>query len=311
MEAAEKLKISAQNLNSMLTSSLESISATRKRTRKLKAVSILRKKRKKKETKIEIPSIFKKSVSKIKNKVTSGTGNLFGNILGFVSLMLLGVAITNIEEIQEKLDKAKEKLMEGIQPVIDFGKFLFNGAKGFIDLFGGQSERDKELEEIEKGNVELKNSKNKLNKLNKDYEKLEKDYENVASGKYGKGEGFSVNTEGTLSDGSTFVYDKDADKPYAVTEPNGSVKRYSFEDFVNKYRGSDLSNIYSQDVDISQNNLQLNNLNKNDGFTFDSSMIGMSDKNNFLYDFDEDMFNFDDKKIVYLQKYFVDKGNKG
>ena len=60
MEAAEKLKISAQNLNSVLTTSMERISATKKRTKKLKAVSILRKKRKKKEMKIEIPSIFKK-----------------------------------------------------------------------------------------------------------------------------------------------------------------------------------------------------------------------------------------------------------
>ena len=97
MEAAEKLKISAENLNSMLTTSLQRISETRKRTKKLRAVSILRKRRKKKEAKIEVPSVFKKSVSKIKNKVSGGAGNLFGNILGFVSLLLLGVAITNIE----------------------------------------------------------------------------------------------------------------------------------------------------------------------------------------------------------------------
>ena len=89
MEAAEKLKISAENLNSMLATSLQKISDTRKRTKKLKAVSILRRRRKKKESKIEVPSVFKKSVSKIKNKVAGGTGNLFGNILGFVSLLLL------------------------------------------------------------------------------------------------------------------------------------------------------------------------------------------------------------------------------
>ena len=43
--------------------------------------------------------------------------------------MLLGVAITNIEEIQEKIDEAKEKLMEGIEPVINFGKLLYTSAK--------------------------------------------------------------------------------------------------------------------------------------------------------------------------------------
>ena len=56
MEAAERLKISAENLNSMLTTSLQKISDTRKRTRKLKAVSILRKRKKKQETKLEVPS---------------------------------------------------------------------------------------------------------------------------------------------------------------------------------------------------------------------------------------------------------------
>ena len=54
MKAAEDLRISAENINNMLNNSLQKISATRKRTRKLKAVSILRKKREKKETKIEV-----------------------------------------------------------------------------------------------------------------------------------------------------------------------------------------------------------------------------------------------------------------
>ena len=67
MEAAEKLKLTAENLNSMLSTSLRKISDTRKRTKKLKAVSILRARRKKKETKLEIPSEFKK-YTKTKNR---------------------------------------------------------------------------------------------------------------------------------------------------------------------------------------------------------------------------------------------------
>ena len=66
MEAAERLKISVENLNSMLTTSLQKISDKKKRTRKLKAVSTLRKRRKKKEMKLEVPSMFKKSVKAIK-----------------------------------------------------------------------------------------------------------------------------------------------------------------------------------------------------------------------------------------------------
>ena len=306
MEAAEKLKISAQNLNSVLTTSMERISATRKRTRKLKAVSILRKKRKKKEMKIEIPSMFKKSVSKIKNKVVSGTGNLFANILGFVSLMLLGVAITNIEEIQEKIDKAKEKLMEDIQPIINFGKLLYDSAKGFIDLFNG-NDRDKEYEEILDANKKLEEGGKDLKKVEEDYKELIATYKKVQSGEYGESEGYSLKTEGTLNDDSTFVYDKDnEEKPYIVTDPSGNVKKYSLQEFMNKYGSSQLENIFNKDLDLSLNNNEsIFDFDTN----FDSNMITFDKDLSFLTDFNEDMF-IDTKKIVYLQKYFVDKGDK-
>ena len=305
MEAAEKLKISAQNLNSVLTTSMERISATRKRTRKLKAVSILRKKRKKKEMKIEIPSMFKKSVSKIKNKVVSGTGNLFANILGFVSLMLLGVAITNIEEIQEKIDKAKEKLMEDIQPVINFGKLLYDSAKGFIDLFNG-NDRDKEYEEILDANKKLEEGGKDLKKLEDDFKELASLYKKVETGEYGESEGYSLKTEGTLNDGSTFVFKEDKEKPYVVTDPKGNIKRYSLQEFMNKFGSSQLENIFNKDLDLSLNNSEsIFDFDTN----FDSSLISFDKDLSFLTDFNEDMF-IDTKKIVYLQKYFVDKGDK-
>ena len=109
MEAAERLKISAENLNSMLSASLKKISDTKKRTRKLKAVSVLRKRSKKEETKLEIPSVFKKSVKKIESKVSTVGSDLFGNILGFVSILVLGTVITNIDKIKEGLDEARKK----------------------------------------------------------------------------------------------------------------------------------------------------------------------------------------------------------
>tara|TARA_S200000501_G_scaffold140566_1_gene132873 strand:- start:1831 stop:2757 length:927 start_codon:yes stop_codon:yes gene_type:complete len=308
MEAAEKLKISAQNLNSVLTTSMEKISATKKRTRKLKAVSILKKKRKKKEMKIEIPSMFKKSVSKIKNKVVGGTGNLFANILGFVSLMLLGVAITNIEEIQEKIDEAKEKLMEGIEPVINFGKLLYTSAKGFVDLFNG-SDRDKEYEEILEANKKLEEGGKDLKKLEDDYKELISTYKKVESGEYSKNEGYSLRSEGTLNDGSTFVYKENKDKPYVVTDSKGNVKKYTIQEFVNKFGSNELENIYDRNIDLSStllnNDGSIYDFDKN----FDSSMIAFDKDISFLTDFNEDMF-IDTKKIVYLQKYFVDKGDK-
>ncbi len=308
MEAAEKLKISAQNLNSVLTTSMEKISATKKRTRKLKAVSILKKKRKKKEMKIEIPSMFKKSVSKIKNKVVGGTGDLFSNILGFVSLMLLGVAITNIEEIQEKIDEAKEKLMEGIEPVINFGKLLYTSAKGFVDLFNG-SDRDKEYEEILEANKKLEEGGKDLKKLEDDYKELIATYKKVESGDYSKNEGYSLRTEGTLNDGSTFEYKENKDKPYVVTDSKGNTKKYTIQEFVNKFGSKELENIYDRNIDLSSTLLNNDGSIYDFDTNFDSSMIAFDKDLSFLTDFDEDMFT-DTKKIVYLQKYFVDKGDK-
>ena len=308
MEAAEKLKISAQNLNSVLTTSMERISATKKRTRKLKAVSTLRKKRKKKEIKIEIPSIFKKSVSKIKNKVVGGTGNLFANILGFVSLMLLGVAITNIEEIQEKIDEAKEKLMEEIQPIINFGKLIYDGAKGFIDLFN-KSDRDKEYDEILEANKKLEEGGKNLKKVEEDYKKLGETYKKVESGDYAKNEGYGLRTEGTLSDGSTFEYKQNNDKPYVVTDSKGNTKNYTIQEFVNKFGSKELENIYDRNIDLSSSIINNDGSIYDFDTNFDSSMITFDKDLSFLTDFDEDMFT-DTKKIVYLQKYFVDKGDK-
>jgi len=265
-------------------------------------------KRKKKEMKIEIPSIFKKSVSKIKNKVVGGTGNLFGNILGFVSLMLLGVAITNIEEIQEKIDEAKEKLMEKIQPVINFGKLIYDSAKGFIDLFNGD-DRDKEYEEILEANKKLEEGEKGIKKLEDDYKGLIDLYKKVESGEYAGNEGYSLKTEGTLNDSSTFVFEQDKDKPYVVTDPKGNTKRYTLQEFMNKFGSSEIENIFDRDIDLSNTFLNNNESIYDFDTNFDSSMIAFDKDLSFLTNFDEDMF-IDTKKIVYLQKYFVDKGDK-
>ena len=215
MEAAEKLKISAENLNSMLATSLQKISDTRKRTKKLKAVSILRRRRKKKESKIEVPSVFKKSVSKIKNKVAGGTGNLFGNILGFVSLLLLGVAITNIEMIQEKLNDARKNLTKKLKPVINVAKVIFEGARSFISLFETK-DREKEYQQLLEDIQSLEKIKKDFSKIGKNSEELEKTYKDVESGKYAKKNNITLSREGSLSDGSTYTYDADK-KEYTVS----------------------------------------------------------------------------------------------
>ena len=314
MEAAEKLKISAENLNSMLTTSLQRISDTRKRTKKLKAVSILRRRRKKKESKIEVPSVFKKSVSKIKNKVAGGTGNLFGNILGFVSLLLLGVAITNIEMIQEKLNEARKNLTKKLEPVINVAKVIFEGARSFISLFE-TTDREKEYQQLLKDMQDLENLKKDFSKIGKSSEELENTYREVESGRYAKKNKLTLSREGSLSDGSTYTYDADK-KEYTVS--SGMFKKtLTFGEFFNKYSETDIQNIIKKDdsllnkgdfiiggfeTDMLSNNEVSSNTN------FNNNMIAYNGRNNdFLMDFDESLF-LDNPETYYIQEIYRDGG---
>ena len=313
MEAAEKLKISAENLNSMLTTSLQRISDTRKRTKKLKAVSILRRRRKKKESKIEVPSVFKKSVSKIKNKVAGGTGNLFGNILGFVSLLLLGVAITNIEMIQEKLNEARKNLTKKLEPVINVAKVIFEGARSFISLFE-TTDREKEYQQLLKDIKDLENLKKDFSKAGRSSEELEDTYREVESGRYARKNELTLAREGSLSDGSTYTYDADK-KEYTVS--SGMFKKtLTFGEFFNKYAETDIQNILKKDnsllkkgdfiiggfeTDMLSNNEVSSNTN------FNKNMISFNGRDNTsLINFDESLF-LDNPETYYIQEIYRDK----
>ena len=249
MEAAERLKISAENLNSMLTTSLQKISDTRKRTRKLKAVSILRKRKKKQETKLEVPSVFKKSVRRIQTKVSNVGGDLFGNILGFVSLLVLGTVITNIDKIQEGIQEAKKKLKKQLEPVVENVKAIFEGIQNFIGVFEGE-DREKEYSDLLKTTEDLRKVEEKFLGIKKQSEDLEKIYTDVKDGKYATQRGFSLVQSGELSTGEKFSYD-DREKEYEVVGANGEATTYSFEEFFNKYRETDINAIVTKDENFT------------------------------------------------------------
>lgn len=245
MEAAERLKISAENLNSVLTTSLQKISDTRKRTRKLRAVSILRKRKKKQEAKLEVPSVFKKSVRRIQTKVSNAGGDLFGNILGFVSLLVLGTVITNIDKIQEGIQEAKKKLTKQLKPVVENVKAIFEGIENFIGLFEGE-DRNKEYSDLLKVTEDLKKVEEKFLGVKKQSEDLEKIYTDVKDGKYATQRGYSLVQSGELSTGEKFSYDE-TKKEYEVVGADGEATSYSFEEFFNKYRETDISAIVTKD----------------------------------------------------------------
>ncbi len=317
MEAAEKLKISAENLNSVLTTSLQKISDTRKRTKKLKAVSILRKKRKKKEVKIEMPSVFKKSADKIKNKISGGTGNVFNNILGFVSLILLGTTLNNIEEIKDKIKTTREELSEKFRPVLNIAEKVYEIAGLFINDRSEQrrQEQKKLIEDIEKMKKIQKNFEN----VSFQYSTLGKTYEDIESGEYAEGQGFKLQKKGVLSTGEKYVY-KQKNNQFVVTGRDGKKTTYSYEDFLEKYGATDMTTIITPegfkpgDV-MSQedfNRLYNSNGTNNESASINNgnnSLVAFSGTNNskdFLMNYDENLFD-KSNETYYIQTVYRDK----
>ena len=172
MKASENLKLTVENLNSMLSTSLKKISDTRKRTKKLKAISILRRRRKKKEMKLEIPSEFKKAAGKINKVLPKGVGQgMMTSIVELIGLLLVGVAINNIEELNAKIQELKagfEKNMKFLKGVVEN---IYDGTRGFIALFESEDREEEYKNNLKKTN-ELKSLKKDIDDL--DLEKLNK-----------------------------------------------------------------------------------------------------------------------------------------
>ncbi len=259
MEAAEKLKLTAENLNSMLSTSLRKISDTRKRTKKLKAVSILRARRKKKETKLEIPSEFKKSTKRIGNILPKGMGQgLMTSIVELVGFLLVGVAINNIEELKTKIDEIKSGFTKNVKFLKGIVENVYNGTRGFIGLFESE-DRDKQLKDTEEQTKKLK-------EINKDKIDLEKISKNVQSEYEKVQKRFSINQNqlkdsfklkksGKLSSGEKFeVIKEDGVTKLKVIKENGEEKIYSMDDFQKEYKEEMFTNVLDlkNTNDISQ-----------------------------------------------------------
>ena len=152
IEQLEKVKINADNISSVLSrkkSSLRGIKLERKRILLKKTDD---KKRTKAEKKLETKkSPFGKSLFKIKKSTSTNSlfKNLGGNLLQFVSLLLLGVAINNIEEIKESLDKAFKNIKEGFKTISDVIKTVYEKTENFIDMFNQSAADEGDFKKIE------------------------------------------------------------------------------------------------------------------------------------------------------------------
>ena len=255
MEVAENLKITAENLNSMLTTSFRKISDTRKRTKKLKAVSILRRRRKKKESKLEIPSEFKKSTKRINNILPRGLGqNMLTSIVELISLLLVGVAVNNIGELKEKIDKLRggfDKNAKFLKGIIDS---VYQGTRGFISLFDSE-DREKQLKDAEEQAEKLKNTEKDqleiqklLEKLRTEYELVEKRFKNAESGADINLDDFELNQTGVLSTGEVFKVDEKNNK-ITLISPEGEEKTVNLQEFLKKNQ-TEIPNIVTVDNEL-------------------------------------------------------------
>ena len=249
MKAADNLKLTVENLNSMLSTSLKKISDTRKRTKKLKAISILRRRRKKKEMKLEIPSEFKKAAGKINKVLPKGVGQgMMTSIVELIGLLLVGVAINNIEELNAKIQELRagfEKNMKFLKGIVEN---VYNGTRGFIALFDSEDREEEYKNNLKKTN-ELKSLKKDidgldLEKLNK---KIQEEYTTVQNRfKMNQKDieaAFELRKSGMLSTGEKFeTVRRGGEDKIKVIGKDGEVKTYSYDEFKENFK-EELPNI--------------------------------------------------------------------
>jgi hypothetical protein len=258
MEAAENLKITAENLNSMLTTSFRKISDTRNRTKKLKAVSILRRRRKKQERKIEIPSEFKKSTKRINNILPRGMGkNMMTSIVELISLLLVGVAINNIDELRERIDKLRGGLDKNVKFLKGIIDSVYQGTRGFISLFESE-DREQQLKDVEEQAEKLKNVDKEqieiqklLEKLRTEYELVEKRFKNAESGAGINLDDFKLNQSGVLSTGEVFEIDEKSNK-ITLISPDGEEKTVNLQKFLKRNK-TEIPNMVKVDNNLISN----------------------------------------------------------
>ena len=243
MEAAEKLKLTAENLNSMLSTSLKKISDTRKRTKKLKAISILRRRRKKKEMKLEIPSEFKKAAGKINKVMPKGMGQgMMTSFVELIGLLLVGVAINNIEELNAKILELRAGFTKNMKFLKGIVENVYNGTRGFIALFDSEDREEEYKNNLEKID-ELKNVKKDQDDIDFSSinEKLQKEYSTVQN-KFNVNEddidaAFQLRKSGMLSTGEKFeVVRREGEDKIKIIGKDGEVKVYSYDEFKENFK---------------------------------------------------------------------------
>ena len=158
---AEKIRGSFNRFNSQL----KSISDKRKRISRNVA------ERKERRAKLKASaSSFGRSVGSITSNVLKTPGDIFGKVISFASLFLLGTLVNMIPQREQQVDKDLEKTKEKSTKVGNFFIGMVDAVKGFFGSFDKtNATADKTIAGIDDSSEEA----------NKEFSDLEKSFENL------------------------------------------------------------------------------------------------------------------------------------
>ena len=158
---AEKIRGSFTRFNSQL----KSISDKRKRISRNVA------ERKERRAKLNASaSSFGRSVGSITSNVLKTPGDIFGKVISFASLFLLGALVNMIPQREQQVDKDLEKTKEKSTKVGNFFIGMVDAVKGFFGSFDKtNATADKTIAGIDDSSEEA----------NKEFSDLEKSFENL------------------------------------------------------------------------------------------------------------------------------------
>ena len=158
---AEKIRGSFTRFNSQL----KSISDKRKRMSRNVA------ERKKRRSKLKATtSSFGKSIGNITSNVLKTPGDIFGKVISFASLFLLGALVNMIPQREQQVDKDLEKTKEKSTKVGNFFIGMVDAVKGFFGSF------DKTKTTADNTIAGVSDS---FEEANKEFSDLEKSFENL------------------------------------------------------------------------------------------------------------------------------------
>jgi len=136
----KKLKITAENINSVLTKSNSVIKKRKKKNAELEKIIDARSIRRDKESNLEKKSVkggmFKSSLDGIKKTIISGPMDVMGKVIQFGSMILLGGLLKSLPDLLMKGGGIFGKLAEWGKGIAEFFKGIWDSISNFAKAVG-------------------------------------------------------------------------------------------------------------------------------------------------------------------------------